>query len=75
MTDWNFQIYVGTSVTDEELEIGIALCTELNYLDKHDLMGKNKEQKHPNQNTEVTRPRGTALKHKSMYGIECDRDM
>ena len=33
MTDWNFQIYVRTSVTDEELEIGLALWTELNYLD------------------------------------------
>ena len=42
MTDWNFQIYVGTSVTDEELEIGLALLTELNYLDRHDLMGKDK---------------------------------
>ena len=42
MTDWNFQIYVGTSVTDEQFEIGLALWAELNYLDRHDLIGKDK---------------------------------
>ena len=84
MTNWNFQIYVGTSITEEELEIGLALWTELNYLNRHDLMDKDKRIKiYEQEYREIIEQIITTLNliymiqlyENNMYCTEYDKDM
>ena len=84
MTDQNFQIYVGTSITEEELEIGLALWTELNYFNRHDLMGKDKRIKiYEQEYREIIEQIITTLNliymiqlyENNMYCTEYDKDM